>query len=89
MRLPVLPIPVLPRLALVAVVLLAAPAQAHTGHLGELAGHDHWVAGAALGAAVLIGLWGALKGKRKPEQTDPDPADPAVDPGADDQEHTA
>ena len=44
-------------------VLLAGPAAAHPGHWADLAGHDHWVAGAAIGAAVLAGLWGALKGK--------------------------
>jgi len=41
----------------------AAPAAAHVGHLGEMAGHDHWVAGIALGAALGVSLWGALKGK--------------------------
>lgn len=40
----------------------AAPARAHVGHLGEVAGHDHWVAGIAIGAAVAVGIWGALKG---------------------------
>ncbi|MFQ5624294.1 MAG: DUF6732 family protein [Paracoccaceae bacterium] len=43
-------------------VLGAGPVLAHPGHLGTLAGHDHWVAGAAIAAAVLIGLWAALKG---------------------------
>jgi hydrogenase/urease accessory protein HupE len=43
----------------------AAPAQAHPGHLAGLAGHDHWVAGAAIGAAIAVGVWGALKGRRK------------------------
>lgn len=56
-----------------ALILLPAVAQAHPGHLADLAGHDHWVAGAAIGAAVLAGLWGALKGKGR---SDPDePAD--------------
>jgi len=45
--------------------LSATQAMAHPGHLGELAGHDHWVAGIAIGAAVGIGLWGALKERRK------------------------
>lgn len=43
----------------------ALPAAAHPGHLAGLAGHDHWVAGAAIGAAVAVGVWGALKGRRK------------------------
>jgi len=45
--------------------LLATPAQAHIGHLGEVAGHGHWIGpGLIAGAAVLAGLLG--KG-RKPE----------------------
>ncbi|WP_298258840.1 DUF6732 family protein [uncultured Litoreibacter sp.] len=51
-------------------MLLAGPAMAHVGHFGEFAGHDHWVAGAALGAAVAVSIWGALKGKKKPETSD-------------------
>ncbi|EYD73000.1 DUF6732 family protein [Limimaricola hongkongensis] len=49
--------------------LLAAPgaAFAHPGHVADLAGHDHWVAGAAIGLAIALGLWGALKGGRKEE----------------------
>lgn len=43
----------------------AAPAFAHPGHIAGLAGHDHWVAGAAIGAAVAIGVWSVLKGRRK------------------------
>ena len=43
--------------------LLASAANAHVGHLGDVAGHDHWVAGAAIGIAIGIGLWGAIKGK--------------------------
>lgn len=49
-------------------LLLASPALAHTGHLAGLAGHDHWVAGAAIGLAVLVGIWGAVKGGKKPEE---------------------
>ena len=50
--------------------LSANPALAHVGHLGDLAGHDHWVAAGALGVAGLVAVWGALKGKKaapKPE----------------------
>ncbi|MDX8351904.1 DUF6732 family protein [Cognatiyoonia sp. IB215182] len=46
-------------------VLTGSAAAAHPGHWGELAGHDHWVAGAAIGLAGLAALWGALKGKKK------------------------
>lgn len=45
--------------------LLAAPAYAHVGHLGGMAGHDHWIAGIAIGVAVGVGIWGALKGKKE------------------------
>lgn len=54
------------RLALtVTPAAFASPALAHPGHLGTLAGHDHWIAGAAIGAAIAAGLIGALKGRRK------------------------
>lgn len=52
---------------LLSAVLLPATAAAHPGHLADVAGHDHWVAGVAIGLAVLAGLWGALKGRRKDE----------------------
>ncbi len=53
--------------------VMSAPAMAHVGHLGDLAGHDHWVAGAAIGAAVAIGLYGALKGRRKADKAEAEP----------------
>ena len=50
---------------------LASPALAHGGHLGALAGHDHWVAGAAIGLGIAIAAWGLWsgrpKGRRAPE----------------------
>ena len=49
---------------LLPLVVLPGTATAHVGHLGELAGHDHWVAGAAIGVAAAITLWGALKGRK-------------------------
>ncbi|MCP1169587.1 DUF6732 family protein [Limimaricola litoreus] len=51
--------------------LLTAPgaALAHPGHMADVAGHDHWVAGAAIGLAIALGLWGALKGRRKEEES--------------------
>jgi len=45
-------------------------AVAHPGHLIETAGHDHWLAGVAIGAAIAAGIWGALKGKPKEETED-------------------
>ncbi len=65
----------LPTLLAFVPALVPMPALAHVGHLGDLAGHDHWIAGAAIGAAVLAGLWGAWagKGEPEPEASEPDP----------------
>ncbi len=47
------------------IALLPGAAFAHVGHLGEVAGHSHWVGVAAIaGAAAVAGLV-ALKGRRK------------------------
>ena len=51
-------------------IFAANSAAAHPGHWGELAGHDHWVAGAAIGLAGLAALWGALKGKKAKEDAE-------------------
>lgn len=50
---------------LLPLVFIATPAAAHVGHIGEVAGHGHWVAGAAIGIAAAITLWGVLKGKKE------------------------
>jgi hypothetical protein len=52
-----------------ATLVAASGAQAHPGHLAEVAGHGHWLGAAALGAAIAIGLWAGLKG-RKDEASD-------------------
>ena len=57
--------------------LIAGTAQAHTGHLTDVAGHDHWVAGAALGAAIAIALWAGLKSKNKAKSESDDQAEDA------------
>lgn len=51
---------------LVTLILICAgsAAAAHPGHWADVAGHDHWVAGAAIGLAGLAAIWGALKGKK-------------------------
>lgn len=50
-------------------VLFATPALAHPGHIADAAGHNHWLAGAAIGAAIAAAIWGHLKGKKaKPEE---------------------
>jgi Family of unknown function (DUF6732) len=38
---------------------------AHGGHVGELAGHAHWVGVAALAGAALVAGLVAMKGKKK------------------------
>lgn len=57
---------------LIAALIGASSAHAHPGHLAEVAGHGHWLGAAAIGAAIAIGLWGALKGG-KPKTTDDQP----------------
>ena len=54
--------------------LCASSAQAHPGHLADVAGHDHWVAGAAIGLAILTGIYGALKGRK--DTTDAEAVEP-------------
>ena len=41
---------------------------AHVGHLGEFTGHDHLVAGVAIGIAIALGLREALKGKQASDE---------------------
>ena len=43
--------------------IMAGPAAAHIGHLGEVAGHGHWLGAGAIGAAIAIGLWQRLRGR--------------------------
>ena len=47
-----------------AALLAATPAAAHVGHWGDLAGHHHWVAGAALGAAAIAAILAGRRGRR-------------------------
>lgn len=42
---------------------LAGPALAHPTHIIDLAGHNHWLAAAAIAAAAAAALWQAKKGK--------------------------
>ncbi|WP_375186162.1 DUF6732 family protein [Pseudooceanicola sp.] len=52
------------RFALAALIaLIVGPAAAHVGHIGEVAGHGHWLGAAAIGAAIAIGLWQGLRGR--------------------------
>lgn len=53
------------RITLICILtLVAQSAAAHPGHLVEAAGHNHWIAGAAIGIAIVVGVWGALKGAK-------------------------
>ncbi|MEM6588019.1 MAG: DUF6732 family protein [Pseudomonadota bacterium] len=61
--------------------IFGMPAFAHPGHLAEVAGHGHWIGAAALGAAIAIGLWAGLKGRK----TD---AEEAVDEAGEEAEDT-
>lgn len=49
-------------------VFLTSPAHAHLGHVGELAGHAHWVGiGAIIVAGALAGAIGKLTEKDSDE----------------------
>lgn len=48
-----------------AAFLTAFPAHAHFGHVGELAGHSHWIGIAAAGAAAVIAAGLTALGKKK------------------------
>ncbi len=52
-------------LAGLAAAVLPTSAFAHGGHLGELAGHSHWVGVAALAGAALVAGVIALKDRKK------------------------
>lgn len=49
--------------------IVASPAQAHLGHLGEVAGHAHW-----LGAGVIVvgGILAAVLGSRRKDSDEPE-----------------
>lgn len=51
-------------------LLAAGPARAHTGHFGELAGHDHILFGAGLGAIAAAAILGWLKGRKTDNAAD-------------------
>lgn len=57
-------------------LLLTTPALAHTWHVGELAGHSHWVAiGATIAAATLGAIIAKAAKPTSEHQTDDDPED--------------
>ena len=55
--------------ALTTIILAPASAQAHWGHLGELAGHGHWIANGLAAAAAVAGL-AITRPRKESEATD-------------------
>ena len=55
--------------ALTTIILSPASAQAHWGHLGELAGHGHWIA-AGLAAAVAVAGLAIIRPRKESEATE-------------------
>jgi hypothetical protein len=51
------------RILVLTAIALPLPAFAHVGHLGDLAGHSHWIALGALGIATVVGALTSAKGK--------------------------
>ncbi|MEM8553367.1 MAG: DUF6732 family protein [Pseudomonadota bacterium] len=61
--------------SIAALTLMPLVASAHPGHIAEAAGHNHWVAGAAIGLAAAITLWAglkAIKGRRSEASETPE-----------------
>lgn len=54
-------------------LMVGTTANAHPGHWADVAGHDHWIAGAAIGLAGIAAIWGALKGKKAKDETEEEP----------------
>ena len=46
-------------------IFASTPAEAHLGHVGEVAGHSHWIGLAAAGAAAAIAVAVSVLGKKK------------------------
>ena len=54
----------------------ATPALAHIGHLGEVAGHGHWI---ALGGIAIAGAIALLGGRKKADEDTEDAAAPEIE----------
>jgi hypothetical protein len=51
--------------AFAGLLLISSPASAHLGHVGEMAGHSHWIGVAAASAAAAIAIAVSTLGKKK------------------------
>ena len=57
--------------ALTTIILAPASAQAHWGHLGDLAGHGHWIAaGLAVAAGVAVAGLAITRPRKESEAAD-------------------
>jgi hypothetical protein len=65
-------------LAVFLALFAATPAYAHLGHVGEVAGHSHWIGLAAASAAAAIAIAVSTLGKKKDAEED-DPETEAED----------
>ena len=45
---------------------------AHIGHIGEIAGHGHWIGLGAIALAGLLGWIGAKSSESEPEEQEPE-----------------
>lgn len=55
-------------------ILLVLPnfAHAHWGHLGDVAGHGHWIGAAAIGLAIALGAKGILSSAKDKGKSETD-----------------
>ena len=58
---------------------LAGPVFAHPGHIIDLAGHNHWLAAAAIAAAAAAALWQA-KNRGEEAEDDGTEGEPDAEP---------
>ncbi|MBU2992584.1 hypothetical protein Q4555_08255 [Octadecabacter sp. 1_MG-2023] len=60
----------------------ASPALAHIGHIGEVAGHGHWIALGGIAIAAGIAALGARKKSDKAQAEEDAPEDDIEEEGA-------
>ncbi|GAB4348491.1 MAG: hypothetical protein Kow0026_03050 [Oricola sp.] len=67
--------------AFAALLLISSPAYAHFGHVGEVAGHSHWIGVAAAGAAAAIAIAVSTLGRKKKAEENEAEAEGAEETG--------